>query len=34
VNRLLTGKLELEQINEGFDALHEGRAVRQVVTFA
>jgi alcohol dehydrogenase len=33
VNRLLTGKLELEQINEGFDALHEGRAVRQVVTF-
>lgn len=34
VNRLMTGKLELEQINEGFDALHEGRAVRQVVTFA
>jgi len=33
VNRLMTGKLKLEQINEGFDALAEGRAVRQVVTF-
>ena len=33
VNRLMTGKLKLEQINEGFDLLHEGKAVRQVVTF-
>ncbi|HEX3063697.1 MAG TPA: zinc-dependent alcohol dehydrogenase family protein [Usitatibacter sp.] len=33
VNRLMTGKLKLEQINEGFDALAEGRAVRQVLTF-
>lgn len=33
VNRLMTGRLKLEQINEGFDALAEGRAVRQVLTF-
>jgi len=33
VNRLMTGKLKLDQINEGFDLLHEGKAVRQVVTF-
>jgi len=33
VNRLMTGKLKLEQVNEGFDALAEGRAVRQVLTF-
>src|SRR5450631_3030711 len=33
VNRLLTGRLTLDQINEGFDLLHEGKAVRQVVTF-
>jgi alcohol dehydrogenase len=33
VNKLMTGKLKLDQINEGFDLLHEGKAVRQVVTF-
>lgn len=33
VNRLMTRRLELEEINEGFDLLHEGKAVRQVVTF-
>jgi alcohol dehydrogenase len=33
VNRLMSGKLKLEDINEGFDLLHEGKAVRQVVTF-
>ncbi len=33
VNRLLTHKLKLSEINEGFDRLHEGKAVRQVVTF-
>src|SRR5262249_55068804 len=33
VNRLMTGRLKLDQINEGFDLLHEGKAVRQVVTF-
>jgi alcohol dehydrogenase len=33
VNRLMSGRLKLEQINEGFDLLHEGKAVRQVVTF-
>jgi alcohol dehydrogenase len=33
VNKLMSGRLTLEQINEGFDRLHEGKAVRQVVTF-
>ena len=33
VDRLMSGKLTLDQINEGFDALHEGRAVRQVIEF-
>jgi alcohol dehydrogenase len=33
VNKLMSGRLKLEQINEGFDLLHEGKAVRQVVTF-
>jgi len=33
VDRLLTGRLTLDQINEGFDRLHEGQAIRQVVVF-
>jgi alcohol dehydrogenase len=33
VDRLMSGRLKLEQINEGFDRLHEGKAVRQVITF-
>jgi alcohol dehydrogenase len=33
VNRLLSGRLKLEEINRGFDLLHEGKAVRQVVVF-
>jgi alcohol dehydrogenase len=33
VDRLMTGRLTLEQINEGFDRLHEGKAVRQVIAF-
>ena len=33
VNRLMSSRLKLEQVNEGFDLLHEGRAVRQVITF-
>jgi alcohol dehydrogenase len=33
VNRLMSGKLALEEINKGFDLLHEGKAVRQVVVF-
>ena len=33
VNKLLTHRLKLEEINEGFERLREGRAVRQVVTF-
>ena len=34
IDRLMSGKLKLEEINEGFDRLHEGRAVRQVIEFA
>lgn len=33
VNKLLTGRLRLEDINAGFDRLHDGSAVRQVVEF-
>ena len=33
VDRLLSGTLRLDDINEGFDHLREGRAVRQVVVF-
>jgi alcohol dehydrogenase len=33
VDKLMSGRLKLDQINEGFDLLHEGKAVRQVVTF-
>ncbi len=31
VNRLMTGTLKLDDINEGFDLLHDGQAIRQVV---
>jgi alcohol dehydrogenase len=34
VDRLLTHRLLLEEINEGFDRLADGAAVRQVVVFA
>ena len=33
VDRLMSGTLRLEDINLGFDLLHEGKAVRQVVMF-
>ncbi len=33
VNKLMSGKLKLEDINHGFDLLHEGKAVRQVIVF-
>jgi alcohol dehydrogenase len=33
VNKLLTGRLKLDEINHGFDMLHEGEAIRQVVVF-
>jgi alcohol dehydrogenase len=33
VDRLLTGRLKLDEINLGFDRLREGKAVRQVVVF-
>jgi alcohol dehydrogenase len=33
VNELLTGRLRIDEINEGFDLLHEGKAIRQVVVF-
>ena len=31
VDRLLTGTIELDDINEGFDRLHDGQAIRQVI---
>jgi alcohol dehydrogenase len=33
VNKLLTHRLKLDDINEGFDRLREGQAIRQVVVF-
>ncbi|SAL81338.1 S-(hydroxymethyl)glutathione dehydrogenase/class III alcohol dehydrogenase [Caballeronia arvi] len=33
VDKLLTGRLRLDEINHGFDLLHEGKAIRQVVVF-
>ena len=33
VDRLMSGRLKLDDINLGFDRLHEGKAVRQVVVF-
>jgi alcohol dehydrogenase len=33
VDRLMSGRLRLEEINAGFDRLHEGKAVRQVIGF-
>ena len=33
VDKLLSGRLTLDQINEGFDLLHEGKAIRQVIVF-
>src|SRR4030095_11013007 len=33
VNRLMSGTMPLTDINHGFDLLHEGKAIRQVITF-
>jgi alcohol dehydrogenase len=33
VDRLLSGHLKLDDINEAFDRLHEGQAIRQVILF-
>ena len=33
VDKLMTGRLTLDEINDGFDLLHEGKAIRQVVVF-
>ena len=33
VDRLLTHRLTLDQVNEGFDRLADGAAVRQVIVF-
>ena len=33
VDRLLSGRMKLDDINHGFDLLHDGKAVRQVVVF-
>lgn len=32
VHRLMTGTLALDDINDGFDRLHNGQAIRQVIT--
>ncbi len=34
VERLMTEKIRLEDINEGFDRLHAGKAIRQVIDFS
>jgi alcohol dehydrogenase len=33
VDRLMSGRITLDQINEGFDRLHDGEAIRLVVVF-
>jgi alcohol dehydrogenase len=33
VQRLMSGRLKLDEINEGFDRLQSGAAVRQVIVF-
>ncbi len=33
VDKLMTGQMALDDINEGFDLLHDGKAIRQVVVF-
>ena len=33
VDRLMSSRLKLDEINVGFDRLHEGKAVRQVIVF-
>ena len=33
VDRLLSGTIRLDDINEGFDRLREGKAIRQIITF-
>jgi alcohol dehydrogenase len=33
VDRLMSGRMKLDEINLGFDRLHDGKAVRQVVVF-
>jgi len=33
VDRLMSGRMKLDEINLGFDGLHDGKAVRQVVVF-
>ncbi|NJM35430.1 MAG: alcohol dehydrogenase, partial [Rhodomicrobium sp.] len=34
IDKLLTGTIALDEINEGFDKLREAKAIRQIVTFA
>ena len=33
IDRLMSGTLALDDINAGFDRLHDGKAIRQVVVF-
>jgi alcohol dehydrogenase len=32
VDRLMSGMLSIDELNEGFDRLHDGHAIRQVVS--
>jgi alcohol dehydrogenase len=32
VDRLMSGMLSIDELNEGFDRLHDGQAIRQVVS--
>jgi threonine dehydrogenase-like Zn-dependent dehydrogenase len=34
VDRLMTGTLSLDEVNEGFDRLHDGVAIRQVIVLS
>ncbi|MCT4553965.1 MAG: S-(hydroxymethyl)glutathione dehydrogenase, partial [Pelagimonas sp.] len=33
IDEMITHKLTLEQINEGFDLMHQGKSIRAVVEF-
>ena len=33
VNKLLSSKIKLEEINEAFDKLDAGKTIRQIITF-
>jgi alcohol dehydrogenase len=33
VDKLMTHRIKLDEINEGFDRLHDGSAIRQIIDF-